>query len=269
MIERNVALEARLIDDLLDLTKLSHGKFRLRSEACDAHSLIGLAIEIVRDDACDKEITIEREFTAAHSGLVADPARLQQVVWNLLRNAVKFTPRGGKIIIRTADDAAASAENSLRIEVTDTGIGIDPKGLEKIFLPFDQGGLIGDHRFGGVGLGLTIARAVVVMHGGKITAESPGLNQGATFVVSLPGASDPPPGLAETAPPFSPDPVASGDSLPKLRLLVVEDHMMTLNALLRLLRRDGHQIVAAMSVAEAQQVAVRKTLGATNSLPHG
>ncbi|ATC63139.1 hypothetical protein CMV30_03745 [Nibricoccus aquaticus] len=259
MIERNVALEARLIDDLLDLTKISNGKLRLRSEMCDAHSLIGLAIEIVRDDACDKEITIERLFTATHSGLIADPARFQQVVWNLLRNAVKFTPRGGKISVRTADENITPKETWLRIEVSDTGIGIDPSGLEQIFLPFDQGGLTGNHRFGGVGLGLAIARAVVQMHGGRITAESPGTNQGAKFIVSLPGALDPPPGVAETALPFSQSPVVSGESLQKLRLLVVEDHVTTLNALLRLLRRDGHQVVAAMSVAEALAAAAENT----------
>ena len=95
MMERNIALEARLIDDLLDLTRIARGQLHLRSELCDAHSLIGLAVEIVRDDALAKGIAVERNLTAEHSGLMADPARFQQVIWNLLRNSVKFTPRGG------------------------------------------------------------------------------------------------------------------------------------------------------------------------------
>jgi signal transduction histidine kinase/ActR/RegA family two-component response regulator len=259
MIERNVALEARLIDDLLDLTKISHGKLHLRSEACDAHSLIGLAIEIVREDAREKEIAIERVFTAEHSGLIADPARFQQVVWNLLRNAVKFTPRGGKISIRTTDENTAKAGTWLRIEVADTGIGIDPAGLEQIFLPFDQGGLTGDHRFGGVGLGLAIARAVVQLHGGRITAESPGTNQGATFVVQLPGAVEPIPGVTDTALPFYVSAASSRKKVQPLRLLLVEDHVTTLKALFQLLQHDGHRVVAVSTVAEALTAAAANT----------
>lgn len=251
MIERNVALEARLIDDLLDLTKISHGKLSLRSEPCDAHSLIGLAIEIVRDEARDKQITIERLFTAEHSGLMADPARFQQVVWNLLRNAVKFTPRGGKISVRTMDENTTREGRWLRLEVTDTGIGIDPAGLEKIFLPFDQGALTGDHRFGGVGLGLAIARAVVVMHGGRISAESPGANRGATFVVELPGAVEPQSGVTDTSSPFSAPSIPLPEKTRPLGLLLVEDHLATLKALSHLLRRDGHHVVTAANVADA------------------
>mgnify|MGYP001554883000 CR=1 FL=1 len=250
MIERNISLEARLIDDLLDLTKISHGKLLLRLEPCDAHSLIGLAIEIVRDDAREKEITIERQFSAVHSGLTADPARLQQVVWNLLRNAVKFTPRGGTISVRTADESRLEGGGWLRIEVTDSGIGIDPGALEKIFLPFEQGQVTGDHRFGGMGLGLAIARAVVLMHGGQIAAESAGANQGATFVVELPGAVVPTQGVTESAVPFF-GPARLIPEKPPLTLLVVEDHLATLKALARLLRNDGHQVVTASSLAEA------------------
>jgi signal transduction histidine kinase len=250
MIERNIALEARLIDDLLDLTKISHGKLNLRSEPCDAHSLIGLAIEIVREDAREKGITIERIFTAKHSGLMADPARFQQVVWNLLRNAVKFTPSGGKISIRTCDEHIGETDDWLRIEVTDTGIGIDPGGLERIFLPFDQGALTGNHRFGGVGLGLAIARAVVVMHGGRIGVQSPGANLGSTFTVELPGAIAPQLGVDDTALPFFASSTPAHERSAPLRLLVVDDHLATLKTLSQLLRRDGHAVVTAMSVTE-------------------
>ncbi|MEO6994260.1 MAG: ATP-binding protein, partial [Lacunisphaera sp.] len=242
MIERNVALEARIIDDLLDITKISNGKLFLRSEVCDAHSLIGLAIEILRDEAAEKEISIERVFAAVHSGLMADPARFQQIVWNLLRNAVKFTPRGGKISVRTTDQDTDSTGIWFKIEVTDTGIGINPGDVEKIFLPFDQGSQTGDHRFGGLGLGLTIARSVVSLHGGQISASSAGKNQGATFVVKLPGAFEPP-ALVQSARP--------GDKGPSLRLLLVEDHLATLKTLAHLLKADGHRVITATNVTEA------------------
>ncbi|MEO7798042.1 MAG: PAS domain S-box protein, partial [Opitutaceae bacterium] len=256
MIERNIALEARLIDDLLDLTKISHGKLQLRAELCDTHSLIGLAIEIVRKDAQEKEISIERVFAAQHSGLLADPARFQQVIWNLLRNAVKFTPRGGSISIRTSEEKTPEGARWLRIEVVDSGIGIDPAVLDRIFLPFDQGGLVGDHRFGGIGLGLAIARAVVDRHGGRISAHSAGTDRGSTFVVELPGAVEPQSGLAVSIPPFPPGASVTDPQRPKIpitpmRLLVVEDHSSTLQTLAALLKRDGHQVVTAPTCTEA------------------
>lgn len=255
MIERNITLEARLVDDLLDLTKISHGKLHLRAELCDAHFLIGLALEIVQEEAREKDITIERILTAPHSMLMADPARFQQVVWNLLRNAVKFTPRGGRVSVRTANGGPTKTSRWLRLEVTDTGIGIDPSALEHIFLPFEQGSHGGDHRFGGVGLGLAIARTVVLLHGGRITAESAGINRGATFTVELPGAIE---SHHDASPPGRTGAQAR-DKPRSLRLLVVDDHMSTLTALAQVLRHDGHQIAAARSVAEALAVAAGKT----------
>jgi PAS domain S-box-containing protein len=249
MVERNIGLEARLIDDLLDLTRIARGKLLLRTQKCDAHSLIGLALEIVRDEALTKGITLEREFAAAHSGLDADPARIQQVIWNLLRNAVKFTPRGGHIAIRTRDES----DGRLHIEVADSGIGIDPGDLGHIFLPFEQGEHGGEHRFGGVGLGLAIARAIVESHGGTIAAQSGGANLGATFTVELPDAGEPPPGAFDAARAdsgASPE-GASGSDRSSLRLLVVEDHDPTLRVLSRLLTRDGHRVVTAKSISDA------------------
>ncbi len=257
MMERNISLEARLIDDLLDLTRIAQGQLRLRSEPCDAHSLIGLAVEIVREDAYAKAITIERNFSAPLSGLVADPARFQQVIWNLLRNAVKFTPRGGRISIRTRnDDGVGAGDAKLRIEVTDSGIGIEASALERIFLPFDQGDLDGGHRFGGVGLGLAIARAVVDLHGGQIIAQSPGANCGSTFVVELPGAILPPEGISETVDLFPRSVITSAANLPvtplaPLRLLVVEDHEATMQVLSRLLTSSGHEVTQARTMAQA------------------
>ncbi len=267
MMERNIGLEARLIDDLLDLTSIERGKLHLRAAPCDAHSLIGLAVEIVRDDALTKGISIERNFRAGRSGLVADPSRFQQVIWNLLRNAVKFTPRGGLITISTSEKNNGEGLPWLQISVSDSGIGIPPDMLERIFRPFDQGGLAGDHRFGGVGLGLAIARAVVDLHGGRISASSEGPNLGSTFVVELPGATPPPHGVSDPSqlslpigsgsiPPIS---LSPAPARPSLRLLVVEDHEATLQVLLRLLTREGHRVVSTRTIAEAFAAATVNT----------
>ncbi len=129
MMERNIALEARLIDDLLDISAIANGKFHLHLQLCDTHSLIRLAFEIVRESALSKEIKLTCELNALRSGLMIDPARFQQIIWNLLRNAVKFTPRGGSIFIRTFDQATSG----LRVEIMDSGIGIAPAALEKTF----------------------------------------------------------------------------------------------------------------------------------------
>lgn len=260
MIERNIGLEARLIDDLLDLTKISHGKLLLRRETCDAHGLIKLAIEIVREEAREKNIMIEQTFAASHSALAVDPARFQQVIWNLLRNAVKFSPVGGKISVRTSDTKNAGALPWLRIEVADTGIGIDPAQLEQIFLPFEQGDRSGDHRFGGVGLGLTIARAVVVAHGGTIKAVSAGRNCGATFIVELPGAPESQPSSLKRDTSGVAGTVTSVAALRRsrpLRLLLVDDHASTLQALSHLLQRDGHHVTTATTAAEAREAAAK------------
>ena len=248
MMERNIALEARLIDDLLDTSAIAHGKLHLHRQLCDTHSLIRLAMEIVRDAALTKEINVECELNASRSGLMTDPARFQQVIWNLLRNGVKFTPRGGRVFIRTSDQAA----NRLRIEIIDNGIGIAPAALAKIFLPFEQVAIAGDQRFGGLGLGLAIARAIVDLHDGQISAQSGGVNLGATFIVEFPEATFPPSGLATTAPPSASGISASGRAaLRPLRLLLVEDHLPTLQVLSSLLTRQGHHVVAVGTIAEA------------------
>ncbi len=259
MMERNIALEARLIDDLLDLTRIAKGKLPLRPQLCDAHSLISLALEIVRDEAQSKGIALEREFTARHSGLMADPSRFQQVIWNLLRNAVKFTPEGGSVAIRTRDVTGEEGEKWLSIEVRDSGIGIEQEAIQRIFEPFEQAGLGGDHRYGGVGLGLAIAQAIVDMHGGTIRAESDGAGRGAVFVVRLPGAAGLPSPMVEL--PDGADPFLHGmepedfTAMPALRLLLIEDHEATQQVLARLLERAGHRVLSANSVAGALTIA--------------
>jgi two-component system CheB/CheR fusion protein len=177
MVCRNVELEARLIDDLLDLTRIARGKLRLHLRRSDAHQLLGHAMEIVRDEISSRKLKLSVELDAADHMVLADESRLQQVFWNLLKNASKFTPGQGAVTIRTSNPQP----QALHIEVTDTGIGIEPGNLEKIFEAFEQGGT----RREGLGLGLAISKAIVEMHRGSIRAFSEGPGTGAKFVIDL------------------------------------------------------------------------------------
>ena len=271
MMRRNIVLEARLIDDLLDLTRIARGKLALRQQPCEVHSLIADALEIVREEAQEKGLALEEHLSADRAWINGDPARLQQVFWNLLKNAVKFTPAGGRISVRSWNE-----QNVLLIEVSDTGIGIVPDAVDRIFLPFEQAGLANDHRFGGLGLGLSISRVVAVMHGGNITARSAGPNQGATFRVELPGAEQNQSRIGNGSADLSPEASAiqSPEEAPqeKLRLLLVEDHEATLTVLSRLLTREGHTVLTADSVAAAWELARRESIDAVISdigLPDG
>src|SRR3954453_5412779 len=160
MIRRNVELEARLIDDLLDLTRISKGKVQLSVEEVNAHTLLQNALEICQADIEKKHHELRTEFAAKNVSLLADPARLQQIFWNLIKNAVKFTPEGGRLKVRTQD-----MDGELQVEVSDSGIGIDAETLPKIFNAFEQGQR---GRVGGLGLGLAISKALVETHSGKL-----------------------------------------------------------------------------------------------------
>lgn len=248
MMERNIALEARLIDDLLDLTRINRGKFRLRTEPCDTHSLLHHALEIVRDEARAKRIALDLDLGAERFGVTGDPARLQQVFWNLLRNAVKFTDSGGRVAIQTRDEVA---KDCLVITISDTGVGFAPEAAEQIFQPFEQAGRDGDHGLGGLGLGLTIARAIVDLHGGTIQARSRGPGEGATFTVEFPDPILAPHGML-TADVNQPE---DREVFTPRRILLVEDHEPTLSVLTRLLTHAGHEVIPVQSVAAAQAAA--------------
>ena len=258
MMERNIELEARLIDDLLDISAIAVGKLRLQNKFCDTHSLIQLAMEMVRDTALTREIRIGCELNASCSGIMTDPARFQQIVWNLLRNAVKFTPRAGNITVRTGDFTGPDGQAWLRIEVSDSGIGIEPGLLEKIFQPFEQGALAGEHRFGGLGLGLAIARAIVELHAGKISARSAGRGKGATFIVEFPGAR-PFAGISprKTVASKTETSHSQKPSAPR-NILLVEDHPSTLQVLTLLLGRSGYIVAPATTVTEALALAANQ-----------
>ncbi len=194
MIRRNVTLEARLIDDLLDLTRIRGGKLHLERAVIDAHELVHHVVEICREDLRSKRLQLELDLAARRHHVDADPARLQQVLWNLLKNAIKFTPHGGTVTVRSRDadgwpQGATGA--SLILEVSDTGIGIETDMLPRIFEIFEQGGLSSACRSGGLGLGLMISRSIVEQHGGHLTAASGGKGLGATFTVEMPTVARP------------------------------------------------------------------------------
>ena len=240
MIRRNVELEARLIDDLLDLTRIARGKLDLHFAPVDVHESLEQVLDICGRDLLAKKIRVMTELAARRHLVLADPARLQQVLWNVMKNAVKFNTEGGRIVVRTED----GPDGTVRIRVTDSGVGIEPAVLPQIFNAFEQGGKDVTRLFGGLGLGLAISKALVDLHGGTITAESAGRDQGATFTLSLDAA---PQGVRPVrAPDAPPDAAETG-----LRILLVEDHTDTREAIAELLRLYGHQIESAGSVATA------------------
>lgn len=187
MIQRNIGLEARLIDDLLDLTRISRGKLKITLEPVDTHELLRQAEGIVRSDLAGRSLQFELALEAGEAVVLGDSARLQQVFWNLLKNAVKFTPDGGRITVRTRNPVPGR----IQIAIEDTGRGIHPDDLERIFAAFDQGELNGRHAFGGLGLGLSISKALVDLHHGTLCAASPGPGEGATFTVELAASRTP------------------------------------------------------------------------------
>jgi CheY-like chemotaxis protein len=243
VIRRNVELEARLIDDLLDVTRIAKGKLQLTFEIVDIHEILRRAYEICREDMTRKSIEPRFEFNAKETHVEGDPARLQQVFWNLIKNSVKFTPDGGRITVATSDRPA----NEVEIRISDTGIGIESDKIDKIFNAFEQGQTSITRRFGGLGLGLAISKAMVDAHRGKIQVESAGKDQGATFIVDL--KTVPAPVVAENGE----SPGVGKTKLPsrRHRLLVVDDHADTCKGMKMMLERRGYDITVAHSASQA------------------
>jgi PAS domain S-box-containing protein len=252
MIRQNVNLQARLIDDLLDVMRIVQGKMPLHWEVADGHGLIRQAVDICQSEVFGKGLHLELDLGAEHHHLNADPARFQQVIWNLVKNAVKFTPGGGTITIRTRNEDGEAGER-LVIEVTDTGIGIEPEILPTIWDPFQQGETTITRRFGGLGLGLAISRGVIEAHGGTLVAESPGKGRGTTFRVVLTVLPDPVSAAEGNDRPLTAHPVSTIETSPAatLRILVVEDEPATRRLMARLLRGQGHVVTTAGTIAEA------------------
>jgi len=239
MVSRNLSLEAQLIDDLLDVTRIRHGKLNMLSVLSDLHVLLNHTHEIMRPASLDQHVELDFRLDARRHHAEVDPTRIQQVFWNLVRNAVKFTPPGGKITVSTRNDE----NGQIIISVKDSGIGIRKDLLPRIFQAFEQGDVAGQTRFGGLGLGLAISRAITELHGGSILAASDGPGQGATFEVTLATVATEVSTFvnATTHPP----------KVKPLKLLLVEDHESTRTVLAQLLTRDGHSVTTAGTVHEA------------------
>ena len=253
VIRRNVELEARLIDDLLDVTRISKGKLQLSLETASVHEILQRSYEICREDIAAKDLKIEFRLRAEHAFVEGDPARLQQVFWNLIKNSVKFTPENGRIVIETLNPSPEKIE----IRTTDTGIGIEADQMDRIFNAFEQGQSSITRRFGGLGLGLAISKAMVAAHGGKIRAESRGKDRGASFIVTLRTMAKP-----ATVSGDEIKPAAKAADLKEImaagsgrRILVVDDHLDTCTGMKMMLERRGYRVTIAHTADQAVEKA--------------
>ena len=241
-IRRNVELESRLIADLLDLTRITSGKLQLDEQDVDLHAVVRAAIDICQREASARLVV---ELNAGRHRVRGDATRLQQIFWNIVSNAAKFTPPHGLITVRSSD----APGGRVRVEVTDTGAGIDPEVLPKLFNAFEQGDVRAGRQQAGLGLGLAISRRLAEAHGGTIVAHSEGRGRGATFTVELPAAHAPAPEARPRG--GTPSPAAGRP----MHVLVVEDHEPTLMVMSKLLRGLGHQVTSATTVATAAAAA--------------
>jgi signal transduction histidine kinase/ActR/RegA family two-component response regulator len=246
MVRRNVELEARLIDDLLDLTRIARGKLELSRRPTDLRQIVEQAIETCcSQDLESGRVRIVKDLEGVNHSLWADSPRLSQVFWNLLNNAVKFTPPGGTITVRSRLEPGEIA-----VQISDTGVGIRPESLGHIFNAFDQGDLGTTRRFGGLGLGLAISKAIVELHGGTLSAESEGEGRGAMFTVRLPaGDSRQEPAAASGLAGEERRGAPREEAGRPLHILLAEDHVDTAEALATLLEGLGHRITMAGTVA--------------------
>jgi signal transduction histidine kinase len=244
MMRRNIELERQLIDDLLDLTRISRAKLQLKLGPVDAHQAILNVVQICRTEADAKKLKVQLELRADDYWVSADAAKFQQIMWNLLRNAIKFTGESGKITISSSNHSP----HNLTIGVSDTGIGIEPEMMERIFNPFEQGDRSFQRRFGGLGLGLAISKSLAEAHGGTLTARSDGRERGTTFFLTMKIVL-PKEQLAELA-------AAPAERRGRaLHILLVDDHQDTRAALERLLARRGHMVAATHDVRSAIKAA--------------
>ena len=244
MMRRNIELESRLIDDLLDLTRITKNKLQLQFEPVDAHQAIANVVEICASEAKAKHLQVRLDIRAGDFHIMADPAKFQQIIWNLVKNAIKFTGESGAITISSEN----LLPNILTIGVTDTGVGIEPEIMQRIFNPFEQGERSFQRRFGGLGLGLTISKSLAQAHGASLIAKSEGRDRGATFLFTIKTV-----GLERTPSRSAASPAQTPGS--SVRILLVDDHPDTCAALERLLTLRGHQVVAAHSMHAALEAA--------------
>ena len=238
-IDRNVRIQTRLIEDLLDVSRMIQGRVSLTVAPLDLRGVIDAAVETIGHTAAAKDITIEAAAPADALPVIGDEHRLQQVFWNLLANAVKYTPRGGRITIAVARELDRAV-----VRVKDPGEGIDPAFLPHVFEPFRQGASA--TKRSGLGLGLAIVRRLVDLHGGRITAESPGAGHGATFSVSMPVAQN---AVAANTLPPAPQP-----DFQQLHVLIAEDDVDSAAAVTAILKLHGCETKTAPTAAECLRI---------------
>jgi len=244
MIRRNVELEAKLIDDLLDLSLALSGKLRLNLETVGLNEVVHHVCEICRPCVLEKGINLHCDLPNPSPSVKADPARLQQILWNLLKNAVKFTPERGDISV----SVLLTVESRVRLQVRDSGIGMGADVLPYIFDAFEQGDDDITQEFGGMGLGLAIAKNLVELHHGTIRAESDGAKQGSTFTLEFPLVSK---DRDEPARPAA----SAGENGETLRILFVDDNADTAFVLSKFLTASGYAVKTAGSAAAALELA--------------
>ena len=263
MITRNVNLEARLIDDLLDITRIARGKVELERRPIPLLDIIKQATEVVRPDIEARNLQFAVDVEPGNYIVNADRTRLQQVFWNLLRNAAKFTAHGGRVWVKVGpggDPGSAEGPRTVVVEVHDNGEGMSPGALHRIFNAFEQAERSITRQFGGLGLGLTISKALVEMHGGTIWASSEGKGLGSTFYVQLPLEPVALQPLPRETPPDQPrTAIAPRPPVHRrgLRILLVEDHGDTALVMSQLLSRNGHRVERAGDVVTALELAGR------------
>lgn len=253
-IRKNVEMEARLIDDLLDLTRITRGKIILEKHFVNLRTILQDAVAQVREEMNQKKLRLELRFKAAQHTVFADAVRLQQIFWNLLKNAVKFTPDSGQVTIETE-----LSGDKVLTRISDTGIGMTDEEIAGIFKAFSQGdhAAANGHRFGGLGLGLSISQKLTELHSGKILAASEGRDKGSTFTVELPlvsAADSNGKGSAASAP----EDVPRGKTNKSIRILLVEDHEPTRTTLAGLLARRSYDVAVAATVEEARTLAKKR-----------
>ncbi|HEX2438443.1 MAG TPA: ATP-binding protein [Methylomirabilota bacterium] len=255
VIERNAVAQAKLIEDLLDVSRITTGKMRLQVRAVDMPAVVEAAIDSMRQAAAAREIRVQPLLDPAAGPVIGDPDRLQQVAWNLLSNAIKFTPKGGRVQV-----SLRRIDSHVELAVSDTGQGIAPELLPHIFERFRQGDSSSTRQHGGLGIGLALVRHLVELHGGTVSVRSAGVDAGTTFVVRLPISLAVEPPAARRGHPTVSDldaPMVT-TSLKGLRLLLVDDERDTLDLFAQVLGSAGAQIETATSTEEAQACFARR-----------
>jgi len=249
-IRQSARAQSRLIDDMLDVSRLLTGKLELNSEPVDVAAAILLALRAITPLAEKKNLTLEKSFARGVSPVDGDPTRLQQIFWNILSNAVKFTPAGGRIGVRLS-----SRDSRIDIVVTDTGEGISPEFLPRVFDSLSQQHGSSTREHGGLGLGLSIVKQLVQMHGGTVHAESAGEGKGATFTVSLPARESATiveePAMLHIRDRNTPPAAGEPCSIAGMRVLVVDDELEMRKLITMVLRAAGASVVTAGSAADA------------------